>query len=282
MLLASASEDSCNYCHVDTITLSSSQSKARWFRLTRTPDILKQIHQNNLDVVEYLDSEAYSASDLYDDMEFFAVEKEPQRKKIVYRDMLSRCSVCHFNEPKLASLWQDREWNELLVSSEKLKKVHKKNLGVLEFIDSSEYNNSLSKFVKKMKFFAFNILVITLKEKNITFIYEANDADNQQARYLFEQAKKELLSYNLDKDILLHVKAEKKSPSLFNSMLSIMTIVAPVFTKTLWSMQITYDEREFSSYIELEDTLNLKDRFDNTFTFNKMDTLINSALKGHL
>ncbi len=282
MLLASASVDSCNYCHVDTITLSSSQSKARWFRLTRTPDILKQIHKNNLDVVEYLDSKAYSASNLYEDMEFFATEKEPQKKKIVYKDILSRCTVCHFSEPKLASLWQDREWNELLVSSEKLKKVHTKNLAVLEFIDSNEYNNSLSKFVKKMKFFALNILQITLKEKNITFIYETNDANMQEAKYLFEKVKKELLSYNLDKDILLHVKAEKKSPSLFSSMTSIMTVVVPVFIKTIWSMQITYDEREFSSYIELEDTLSLKDRFDNTFTFNKMDILINSALKGHL
>ena len=274
ILLATPSNESCNYCHVDVITLSATQSKDNWLQLTQDDnDTLKTIHHKNLDVVFYLNSSEYNASQLYEDMEFFAPYEQISKEKKRYKDIQSRCSECHFSEPRLAKLWQDREWETLLKSSDKLREAHKNNLAVLEYIDSKDYKKNLSKFIKSMKFFALNIIKVTLKDENTTFIFEADDANIKEAEYLFNQIKKELKRCKIEDEIFLHVSSRKKSASFFNSLLSVSTLFVPVYTKTFWSMRVRYKNREFLAHLEVENSVTIVNRFDKEFEFDKMDTL---------
>ncbi|MDQ7086058.1 MAG: hypothetical protein Q9M36_14600 [Sulfurovum sp.] len=76
--------ESCTYCHDSKMTLSRLWSKNQWQNLAHSVENLKVLHQNELQVLSFIDSKPFekSLANFIHSMQFFAAEKEHPPTKL--------------------------------------------------------------------------------------------------------------------------------------------------------------------------------------------------------
>ncbi len=239
----------CYTCHVQ-IYLAETHTKKEWKRLYDSKALLQKIHKKNLKVLQYLNSPAYDADTLYKDMLFFAPEsqEDTSENSFITNSPYKECVLCHNGTP-LYTLWVKSQWTELESKKEELAQIHKDNPEVSAFILSKDFEKILPTLQKEMLSKARNPQLITIKEGDIRFTLDLNDATKEYTQELFNALKKELKSHNIHDKISIYLERGEDNLNVVSTTVTILSgLLAPSTQEATWFMQVNYKKRAYTLY----------------------------------
>ncbi|MEA1953458.1 MAG: hypothetical protein U9O24_03615 [Campylobacterota bacterium] len=188
LLLFSFEDMMCNYCHGNVFGVSKLQSKEEWKVLTSDDGKqLQEIHQYNLGVLAYLQSEYYDQKELYDYVSFHA----NYQRDIIVKENIKECTKCHKD---LKNIWSRKSWLNL-TSLDPLKEAHKENLDVLKVLDSKKFMNVLTMFIETMQSNAPSVVekeVLNIEERCIKCHDRSMDLSNLWSKNQWDDLLKSL------------------------------------------------------------------------------------------